>query len=85
MKEHENAPCPCESGKRYVDCCLGLHLARSQENPARALNEEAQRILRDRNFESLDNETKPRGEDPLDRRFFLKASPFLDKLLTWKI
>jgi len=30
-------------------------------------------------------ETKPRGEDPFDRRFFFKASGFLDKLLLWKI
>lgn len=30
-------------------------------------------------------ETKPRGEDPFDRRFFFKASGFLDKLLIWKI
>jgi len=30
-------------------------------------------------------ETKPRGEDPHARRFFFKASGFLDKLLTWKI
>jgi len=53
MKEHENAPCPCESGKWYVDCCLELHLAKSRENPARVANEEAQRILRGRNFDSL--------------------------------
>ena len=54
MKEHENAPCPCESGKRYVDCCLGLHLARSQENPARALNEEIEKLVGGRNFDSLE-------------------------------
>ncbi|MBE3124886.1 MAG: SEC-C domain-containing protein [Acidobacteria bacterium] len=54
MNEHENAPCPCESGKRYIDCCLKLHLAKSRENHARAANEEAQRILRDKNFDSLE-------------------------------
>ena len=54
MNELENAPCPCESGKRYVDCCLKLHLAKSRENPARAAGEEAQRILRGKNFDSLE-------------------------------
>lgn len=54
MNEHENAPCPCESGKRYVDCCLGLHLAKSCENPARAANEEVQKLVSGRNFDSLE-------------------------------
>lgn len=54
MNELENAPCPCESGKRYVDCCLKLHIAKSRENHARAAGEEARRILRDKNFDSLE-------------------------------
>ena len=54
MKEHENAPCPCESGKRYVNCCLDLQLAKSRENAARALNEEIEKLVSGRNFDSFE-------------------------------
>lgn len=54
MNEHENALCPCESGKRYVDCCLGLHFAKSRENHARAANEEVRKLVSGRNFDSLE-------------------------------
>jgi len=46
--------CPCRSGRRYEDCCLAKDYERSQLNKARISNEELQRILREKHFDSLE-------------------------------
>lgn len=54
MNEHLKAQCPCGSGKPYVECCLSRHLARGRENPARVFNEEIQKLVSGRNFDSIE-------------------------------
>lgn len=54
QKIPETDICLCCSGKRYEDCCLAKDYERSQLNKARASNQELQRILREKHFDSLD-------------------------------
>jgi hypothetical protein len=54
MNEHEKAICPCGSGKRYIECCLPSHIAKSQTNLARAFNEEMNEVIRGRAFDSIE-------------------------------
>ncbi len=54
MNEHQKAVCPCGSGKRYVDCCLAAHIARSHADTAREFNEEIRRLIGARHFDSIE-------------------------------
>ena len=55
MKEaYENALCPCESGKRYLECCLDQHIENSRESPLQNSKEELKKAIAGKNFPSLD-------------------------------
>jgi hypothetical protein len=55
MKEaHENALCPCESGKKYFDCCLPRHIEKSRQNPHQDWKEELKKEMAGKDISSLD-------------------------------
>ena len=55
MKEvHENALCPCESGKKYFDCCLPRHIEKSRQNPHQDWKEQLKKEMAGKDFSSLD-------------------------------
>ncbi len=55
MKEAcEDALCPCESGRRYIECCLERHVEKGRGNPIQEINEELKKEMAARNFANLD-------------------------------
>jgi hypothetical protein len=54
MESYENALCPCESGKRYIECCLDRHIKKSFVNPLDNSKEELKKAIAGRNFATLD-------------------------------
>ena len=50
-----NEPCPCGSGEKYKRCCLNYEELRSEaDNPATSLLAELRELMREREFESLE-------------------------------
>jgi len=55
MKKIErNDPCPCGSGKKHKNCCLGKQDQKSEKNLAQQMMEEIREQLNNREFESLE-------------------------------
>jgi len=50
----KNDPCPCGSGKKYKNCCLGKQDQKSEKNLAQQVMEEIREQLNNREFESLE-------------------------------
>jgi len=47
-----NDPCPCGSGKKYKDCCMGKNDQPDEKGPAEQLIEEIRSALNSREFDS---------------------------------
>ncbi|MBW1673342.1 MAG: SEC-C domain-containing protein [Deltaproteobacteria bacterium] len=50
-----NDPCPCGSGKKYKNCCLGKNAQPHEENPAQQVMGEIREVLNKQEFDSLDD------------------------------
>lgn len=49
-----NDPCPCGSGKKFKNCCLGKQDQECEKNPAQQMMEEIREQLNNREFGSLE-------------------------------
>jgi hypothetical protein len=54
MEPFEKVSCPCESGKRYVGCCLDRHFEASRRNLAGDFQIDLKRAIAGKTFASLD-------------------------------
>jgi hypothetical protein len=54
MEPYEEALCPCESGKRYIECCLDLHIAKSRRNPTEEMQAELKKAMAGKSLANLE-------------------------------